>query len=206
MKEQGQSVNESQELVIPEVKDSVLKSLDLLSSLLTENEFDLLALLIKDTKSLSTKSIRLELMLKKHYFHAPGPHKQWAYDTFKNNIGVNKKPVGVLYKEIEQKLKKNNIDVPSYETIDKLLQALEKLGIVLRRFDDTKGVKYLWSVNPNFLRAVGDRREAIRQELFNCGIEEIQSIAERYDEKMLFGIYGLNYHNITLQRRQYSTD
>jgi hypothetical protein len=74
-----------------------------------------------------------------------------------------------LFEEIERAFSYTDLGKPAYETILNNLETLESQNLVMRR--DGKGVnaKYLWTLNPRFLKMYRKRREQIKDNFESLG-------------------------------------
>ena len=59
------------------------------------------------------------------------------------------KQIKILEKEAKKVDK--SLEIPAWERIDRILTSLEKLGLVIRRYDPLKKGRHLWLINPEYL-------------------------------------------------------
>lgn len=81
-----------------------------------------------------------------------------AYADLIDKLRARKITNSEFIKSVEFSLKKlKGFEIPSYERLDRILQSLEKLGLVTRRYDPLKKGKGLWVVNPEYLIAANKK-------------------------------------------------
>ncbi len=151
----------------------VLNNLELIPNVLTETEFEILLILVYANHPLNTKEIRNRLINiignnERRRRKIEALDKLWEQ---KSKITLTE-----YYDKLDKELKKLNIKPPSYERIDNILQSLEKLSLISRRYDDLKKEKYLWLLNPKFITLWTKKRKEIIDELMKADRTVIENL------------------------------
>ena len=163
-------VNERTRIETKELNPKIMENIDVLENILTFWEFWVLKILELKKTALTTQEIRNKILLKISDDLRKGQIKD--FDVVYTNKIITKKELQELRIKIKEELKKREptylfiksleklmdkilgIKIPSYKKIENMLLALEKMGLVGRRYDTLKKGKWLWVLNPMYIKAL----------------------------------------------------
>ncbi len=149
---------------IKEVKLSpqILENPDVLPHLLTDLEYKIFEI-VKEGKPATVKEIR-DGYIKSRVPWMVGDEKiDSQFSTFYKELLEKRRQRKITSTKfisfLEDGLKRiRGFEIPSFQRIDRILESLEDLGLVTKRYDPLKKGKYLWIVNPAYLIAIKKRK------------------------------------------------